>query len=190
MTSITYLMAGLPSLVFPDPPPLSGEAFREACRPWLSPPSFGQVVLAGLDIETVPRRDIRHPLLRKWIAFESTLRNELVSIRSRRTGRESPSFREADGGFEGPVKSRLLQLEGAQNPLDAEILLLRFRWDFLEEETALHHFDLYAVLGYALKTGILERVQCFDREEGRKKLQSFIKRQDHELSKTGNHTRR
>jgi hypothetical protein len=190
MTCIPYLMAGLPFLVFPDPPPLSGEAFLEACRPWLSPSSFGQVLLARLDIENIPRGEIRHTLLRKWIAFESTLRNELASIRFRRTGREAPSFRETEGGFEGRVKSFLPQMEEAKNPLDAEMRLLRFRWDFLEEETALHLFDLDAVLGYALKTGILERVKCFDREEGRNKLQSFMNRQDHEPSQTGNHTRR
>ncbi len=54
------------------------------------------------------------------------------------------------------------------NPLEIEKNILRARWDFIEEQSVGHHFDIAAVGAYFAKLGILEEYFIFNKDSGLK----------------------
>jgi hypothetical protein len=54
-----------------------------------------------------------------------------------------------------------------ESPLQAEELLNRARWNFLDDLEVGHYFDIEMILVYALRLQILERKALFDEEKGR-----------------------
>ena len=52
------------------------------------------------------------------------------------------------------------------SPLQAEMLLQRARWEFLDRLEAGHYFDLSRLIIYVLKTRVAERNQQIDTELG------------------------
>ncbi len=52
------------------------------------------------------------------------------------------------------------------NPLDAELLLNNARWQFIEELSAGHFFDLEFLVAYRLKLQLQERRAMFEEEKG------------------------
>jgi hypothetical protein len=55
----------------------------------------------------------------------------------------------------------------AESPLDGELVIERERWAVLERLQVGHYFDTEALVAYALKLQILERVGRFELERGR-----------------------
>ncbi len=51
--------------------------------------------------------------------------------------------------------------------LQAEMMLIRLHWNYLDDLSALHTFDIEGLLSYALKLKMLQRKKSlFTREEG------------------------
>jgi hypothetical protein len=60
---------------------------------------------------------------------------------------------------------------GMINPLEAERLLNRARWQFLEELEVGHYFDVERLVIYSLKLQLLERIALHDQEKGREQFE-------------------
>jgi hypothetical protein len=56
--------------------------FLELCSPWLLRQDLTQLHLAEIDIENIPLKRVTNVVLQRWIAFENTLRNEMVRMRA------------------------------------------------------------------------------------------------------------
>lgn len=65
-----------------------------------------------------------------------------------------------------------IKLLDKSNPLEIEHHLLKVRWDFLDELSWDHHFDLSFLIIYYLKLQILKRLHTFNKEKG---LENFHK---------------
>jgi hypothetical protein len=54
----------------------------------------------------------------------------------------------------------------AETPLEAEKMIERYRWDFMEDKVLHYNFDVNWVILYMMKLKIAERLSRFDKEKG------------------------
>ncbi len=154
MDKYYYLVSQLPHLTFLQEPPIKREYFLEEARKWVSLGEF--LILSKVDINDF-YLDKRDPeLLREHKMFEFSLRNQLAL------------FRKSKKEGQAVKLSKELSFLGEANPLEAEIELLRMRWESIEEKEKEHYFDLEFLILYFLKIQILERLATFNKEKGQK----------------------
>ncbi|NQT28397.1 MAG: hypothetical protein HQ570_02245 [Candidatus Omnitrophica bacterium] len=149
MSKYYYLISELPFLKFNEKPFITKEFFLEEARKWLNEKDFH--ILKGVNIDDF-KQGKEKDILGKYKKFEETLRQYIVSTRSR--DQTTKHFSD--------VKAELL--EG--NPLKVEIKLFKKRWDFIESLELEHFFDIGFVILYFLKLQILDKLSVFNKEEG------------------------
>ncbi|MFA5268916.1 MAG: DUF2764 family protein [Methanoregula sp.] len=151
-----YLVASLPMLHFLSKPPFSSERFPELCSPFI-PERDAQVLRSLPYPEDYGDKNTRLPVIRQWIAFDTTLTNELVKFRAARKRLEPGTYlRVADSRESLSLTAGLAAILSA-SPLDAEEGLDEIRWKALDELATGHYFDREFLITYALKLRILER---------------------------------
>ena len=160
-----YLIASLPMVHFGTRPPFSFERFLEKCRPFVPEKDFQLV-------STLPRPDDcgeitpRHPAVRRWVEFDTALRNELVRIRATKKG-IGPSAWQRPGGYsDGSLASAVVAATISPSVIDAERSLDELRWKALEHIATGHYLDLDFLITYAFQLLILERWEKIRRAEG------------------------
>jgi hypothetical protein len=144
------------------------EEFYSLCQRWLKPQDYLLVLNAHL--EDVREKLPSCPVLRKWQNWETSLRNELVSIRAQRLGRDPYRYL-VPFSFAFGITKLVQEVMAIANPLDAEETLNRARWGFLEELEMGHFFDEERLVLYSLKLQLLERRAQLDRGKGREKFE-------------------
>ncbi|MDD1669007.1 MAG: DUF2764 domain-containing protein [Methanomicrobiales archaeon] len=151
-----YLVASLPMLHFGMKPPFSFERFLEVCRGWI--PERDYRVLSTIpQPEEYAREGKHHRTVRKWIGFDTALRNELARARASRRHLEPGAYLRPEAvGVSFPAPGITAATVHAP-PLDAELALDEIRWKALEELAAGHYFDLDLLLTYACRLQILLR---------------------------------
>jgi len=110
-------------------------------------------------------------LLRRWYEFETGLRNELARQRAAQLNRDEYAYlRTTEEGEDLTGKVGLPEMArealSQETPLKAELVLLRHRWDVLEDLELGHYFDIERLIVYYLKLQILWRKRRFNREDG------------------------
>ena len=155
-----YLVSSLPYLRFAQQPPVSREYFLLECNKWLSMHDMDILSAASINDFSVSANDLF--IIKQWKEFDSGLRKELALARNsiKHNRHEKP----------GPLAKIVLE---ASNPLLMEQAFERIRWDFLDSLETGNFFDLNFLTVYFLKIQILERLQMFDREEGKKIFESM-----------------
>jgi hypothetical protein len=158
MSGYYYLLSSLPSLAFEQAAPLSAMDFKEALARWLTPADMAIVESLG---GPLPAAKTANGLVNVWNEREWGLHNALVRLRAQKLGREAGTslHLEADW-FDGEtfsIQENARQAMTAANPLEAELILDRARWQLLDELEIGHHFDLEQVVIYALKLAMCER---------------------------------
>lgn len=171
-----YIVSSLPYLSFEDSPPFSHEELLERCALWLSSQERAQLGLGLLDIERIPQDLLANDLLRRWVSFENTLRNELVRYRARDLGFGEEKYMRERPGFEIDAVEEVHKALQIPSLYEKEIALLEIRWDFLSRMEPGHYFDLTVLIIYGLKLQILERMQSFSEEKGRQLLKIICER--------------
>jgi hypothetical protein len=151
-----YLIASLPMLHFGMKPPFSFERFLEMCRRFIPEKDY-QLLRTLPQPPQYTEHGKRPPILRRWVAFDGALRNELVRIRAARRHTEPATYLRP-GGYRG---SSLVPVVTAAtmnaSVLDAEKNLDEIRWKALEELATGHYFDLDVLITYAYQLLILQR---------------------------------
>ena len=142
--------------------PMSEEEFFE---------SFGQI-LTEKDFDTLKNAKLvpvgepqSNKILEKWNNWEISLRNELVKMRASKKGQDGEKY--IADGFETDSLEIAREAFQASTPLDAELILNKARWDYLETLEAEHYFDLAKVIIYFLKLQILQRKLLINKEKGK-----------------------
>jgi len=174
MIEYYYLLSSLRTLNFYEEPPLPYPEFLEQCTAWLSCRDLLQLQLAKIDIENILSEKVENDLLNRWISFENTLRNELVKIRSKTLQIPEETYLRLEFDFDPSARSLVHQAIETMSPYEAEVELLKMRWDFLTHHEAGHSFDLTAVIVYGLKLQLMGRMQDFEEAKGEKILEYFI----------------
>jgi hypothetical protein len=168
-----YLVSQLPGLVYGQEPPMSSARFRDLARAQLSAEDASLLSLLSLDPQ--PGSGAGRPsyaetgaptgsgFIDRWRDWERALRLNLARLRAlkiKREGALDPPLVPADAA------SGAQQALAAENPLEAEALLDRARWNAIEQFQGIPPFTRNAVYAYLLKLLILERRASFKVETG------------------------
>ncbi|HLW21671.1 MAG TPA: DUF2764 family protein [Sphaerochaetaceae bacterium] len=179
MASYYYLVASLPMLRFDEDPPISLESFLQMCEQNLGSKEYDLVRnLAEGNSEAIQHE---RPFLKAWHRFQTTMRKSLHEKRAKalmRVEETEQSSLDKDIQTEQVVKDALQ----ADNPLDAELILMRYHWEFAEQLSQTQVFSLEVLFTYAIQLALLERKALFTPMEGNAEfrrlfsnLQSIIK---------------
>lgn len=171
MSRYYFTVSSLPYLRYEDPPSLSLEAFHGLCVPWLNPADYRLILSASIAVlaDTLPTCSV----LQRWRQWEINLRNELVKIRAQKMGTD-PFRYTAPSTFTMGSAELATEAAGMINPLEAESLLNRARWQFLEELEVGHYFDVERLVVYSLKLQLLGRIALHDLEKGREQFEEIF----------------
>ena len=179
MASYYYLVASLPMLRFEDNPPITLDQFLADCQQSMHANDYVIVreLVAG-NLESIANQST---YIMHWKRFLASLNGLLFGARSAALSREIDDRKvvtDADIHLQDIVK----QAMQAENPLEAELLLMHFQWKMAEELSQSHVFSLEVLLTYAIQLALLERKSLFTPIEGNAEfkrlfsnLQSIIK---------------
>lgn len=165
MLNEVYLMNSLPSLSFGQAPPISLEEFSDMARSELSARGFKALERVSMRDEDSKSRKIKLKGLHK---MHTGLLKDMAEIRNSRMEKR-------------PARLNLLPdtvLEA--NPLDREIGIINWQWDYLDALVANKSFTLSEVIVYKLKLQLLFRMHSFNKERGIKVLDSVVNPQKKE----------
>jgi len=151
-----YLIASLPMLHFGMKPPFSFERFLEVCSPFI-PKKDSQLLRTLPHPEHYVEKGTRQRSIRKWIEFDSALRNELVRIRATKKHIDPAMYLRPDGYTGSSLAPAGMAANMTTSVLDAEKTLDETRWKALEELATGHYFDLDVLITYAYHLLILQR---------------------------------
>jgi len=112
--------------------------------------------------------------LRKWNAFEKSLRNELVKIRASRKHFPSHKYMRDPGYVEPFITRAAMSAHRSASLLTSEKLLDQRRWQVLDELSIGHYFDLDFLIIYAYKLLILEKWQKVRKADKEKILEEAL----------------
>ncbi len=172
-----YLVATLPMLRYEGGLPFDTASFLEQCKSQVSESDYQSLESA------LSGRHASHPFLKKWQQFASMVKKELNDQRSTRLGLTEPKYRN-DGEKDFRIGEAVRQALSNDNALEAELSLLSLKWNFIEEISALHFFDVEALLSYAVKLQILERKSLFTKEEGNAEFKRLFSNLQSEIANT------
>jgi hypothetical protein len=101
--------------------------------------------------------------INNWVTRERALALNLARVRSAKLKRDfsiEPSAYNADAEAQAKAAAAM------ENPLEAELLLDKGRWDAVEAAAGLAVFDVNKIYAYLLKLRLMERFSAFKVEEG------------------------
>lgn len=166
-----YLVSSLPMLHFGMKLPFSFEKFREICRGLIPEDDFK--VMEAISLVWQPP-DRQHPLIKKWLEFDTALRNEIAKVRAGYKHQDALKYLRGEVSFSDPALTRLaITSHRNTSLLEAERILDEARWQVLEELSTGHYFDLEFLIIYTLKLRMLERWDRIERAD-KEKLLSLV----------------
>lgn len=149
-----YLISSLPALSFEAKPPISFERFINICRDFIDDDKLQMLKSLSLSCEY---KTVNNQTLIKWQEFDVKLRNELVKIRSIKKNINSQLYLRPSTQEEHNISQIAISVCRNPHPLDAEKILDRARWDFLDSISFGHYFDFDMLLIFGYKLLILEK---------------------------------
>ncbi|MDA3831880.1 MAG: DUF2764 family protein [Spirochaetales bacterium] len=173
MASYYYLTASLPMLKPDNEPPFTEEQFLALCRRHLNPKDL--TVLEKLsqngEDETVA---VHNNAAEAWIAFDRMMSAELAQNRAERLQVPDKETYAKSGFCPAAVREAVKKAVTADSPLEAEYLLFKVRFSYLEELSINHHFDLTRIVVYYLKLKMMIRKSYFNYELGEQEFKRLL----------------
>jgi len=158
-----YMVSSLPMLAYDTERFMSEEEFLDSCESTVSPQDYR--LLKNTSLIPADTEEFSHPVLEKWNSWERSLRNDLVKIRAGRKGVDGDKY-VASGAIETGLQNIARDACTAATPLEAEIILDKARWEYLENLEAGHYFDLGKLIIYYLQVQLLQRRSRLIKEKG------------------------
>ena len=167
-----YLISSLPMLHYGAKPPFSFERFLDMCRPFT--PGKDYRILDSLPRpEHYAEGGERHECIKKWIEFDTALRNELVRIRAGKKNVE-PAMYIREGGSSSLITIPISASGMQTSLLDTERALDELRWKRLEDLATCHYFDLDYLITYGYHLLILERWENIRSSDGKAMFRKIL----------------
>jgi hypothetical protein len=160
MSSHYYLIAQLPTLIFGKESPITKDAFLAEAEKWLT--EHEMKTLHAVDINRYAARSNDHPVYKNILHYEHLIRTDVAKWREAKKN---------DLDYKPSTIPAALLKEGT--PLDAEMKLMRLRWDYIDEMMRDLHFDFGYLILYYLQLQLLQRFFTFDKERGLEKFQKL-----------------
>lgn len=167
----TYLIASLPALHFENKPPFSFANFISLCRQFISKEELEALREISLDPEW---KDQAQQTIQKWISFDTALRNGLVKLRAAHLHIDQAKFLRPHFLAHPEIIHNAAVAFRNPHPLEAERILDKARWDFLEEIAFGHYFDLDFLVIYAYKLLILEKWERVNSGDSRRLVEEVL----------------
>jgi hypothetical protein len=159
-----YLVSTLPMVFFDSENfPEEGQ-YLTSCRDWLTPHDMDLLESADIDLSDNPATGCH--LLDSWNNWVASLTYQLALLRASAKGKETERFNEYTDvvlGHDAVSRDALAQ----SSPLNAEEMLDKTKWEFLDFLEGGHFFDIEKLIIYYLKIQILNRKKNFTIENGR-----------------------
>lgn len=165
--SYYYFVASLPALSLGAPPPLDRARFEADAARLLSPEDV-------LRLRTLADGEGDDAFAARWRSMETQLRNAAARVRAARLGVDAAPHLRTHAGFSVHLEAAVTDAYAKPNPMDRELTLDRFRWQFLDEASRGDPFGFAAVQAYALKLRIAERWAALTDEAGAQRLQEAV----------------
>jgi hypothetical protein len=143
--------------------PISEAEFFEVCETTLTEKNF--LILQSARLVPFEEKS-KTTIIEKWNCWERGLRNELVKMRASKKSQDSEKYI-PEGNTEIGVFEVAREAFQAPSPLEAESILNRARWDYLEELEAGHYFNFSTIIVYYLKLQLLQRRAQINKEKGK-----------------------
>ncbi|MCA9407457.1 MAG: DUF2764 family protein [Candidatus Omnitrophica bacterium] len=182
-----YFATSLPYIQFDDKPPMTCEDYLGECqrllpdvdykfmRTLLSEKILDYVFLQKLLVENKGEVRIGNQVYDKGIRFNRSFRNEVAWFRAERAGKDPSFYIRGERDSNPKVLELIQQLDKISNPLDAERMIEKFRWEFVDELSVGHYFDIEFLTTYGFKLKILERLETFKSDKGREVFEEIKK---------------
>lgn len=148
-------------LHFEAQPPFSFEVFLVRCAEFIPAKDLKALEAVSGAQAQAPGLEI----IRKIQGFEAMLRNELVRIRAAHKKIDPEKYLRLDGFAGQSIYHVALAAHRNPSPLDGERILDKERWNFLDELSIGHYFDLDFLIVYATKLLILERWERINKSD-------------------------
>jgi hypothetical protein len=155
-------------------PPFSSQAFFQMCQEQLTP--FDWQILKNSLLSYDGEPSSTNDVFNRWLQFQKGLRNEIAWFRALEFNKDPFAHMRGERFVEPVIIDVVAQAAKAPDPLSAERILDRVRWQKLEELTVGHYFDTAYLVTYALKLQILERYQVINPSKGKEVLRSYQNR--------------
>ena len=172
MASRYYFLSSMSMLSFSDKAPMSWEDFLTQAKGNVSESDYGSLLAIS------EGKSGSSAFLSKWNDMNRKL-DEAVNVQRRhnlhREDKSQVVFVDYD------IEKVTNEALNAKNPLEAEMALLRFRYDWLETQKGYEPFSETAFLCYALQLRILLRKDLFNVEAGNEQFQSMFENIQKEL---------
>lgn len=152
----TFLISSLPALNFGMKPPFLYERFLEICRPLISQQDFQLLDSLPVTVDEY-RKGLKHPMVEKWLSFDTALRNELVKIIARNKKIDEYKYLRGETYIDTAISHIAMSATKNASIIEAEKMLDEARWQALDELCFGHYFDIDYLILYAYKLKILER---------------------------------
>lgn len=175
MANYYYLVSSLPMLSLDQDLPMPYSSFLSMCKSSMSQSDYEEISKAKLS----PEKGAKNHLMRKWEDYLTSVSSTLKEERSRKLGWE---FEKGEYVADQTLKQRIHEAVFNKNPLDGEMEILALYFDFLDENTPFDGFSLEALMIYALKMQIIERVRAFSQEKGRAEFRTLYGRIQEQFS--------
>ncbi len=164
-----YTVSSLPMLFFDSEKFMTQEEFFECCETTVSEKDFNTLKSAAVLPGENPGNNI---VLSKWNSWENSLRDELVKLRAAKKGIDADKYVSGNAGESG-VSELARDVFNASSPLEAETILDKGRWEYLEMLESGHIFDLGKLIIYYLQLQILERKSQINHEKGQQNFKTL-----------------
>ena len=165
-----YLVSQLPSLdAVGEDIPITEESFMELCRRFLNKKAVE--VLENLTlIPNIAYTPSGSELVNKWNEWERDFRLALVKVRAEKLNKP---YEQKDVVLSSELIKTATIVTSMENPLDAELFLLRMRLSFLETLRPMDTFSQEFLFYYALKLKLLSRIKGFDSTRGEREYRKI-----------------
>jgi len=167
MDKYIYLATSMPTLIWGSDHFISEEDFLSDAEKWMNEADYRALVST---LSNKFEANEAKGIYSEYLSFEKALRTELAAYRTA-----------SKDGYEYKFVHLPPQLVKDGNPLDSELKLIKYRWDWLEEREFGHYSDLDFFLLYYLKLQLLQRVATFKQEVGEEAFEALVK---HNLENT------
>jgi len=104
------------------------------------------------------------------VKFESDFRNEMACFRAQKMSKDPYKYIRGTKENQPALREAIVQASKMPNLFEAETLLDKTMWAFLDDLVSGHFYDLDYIIVYGLKLKILERQQTYRTPKGRSRF--------------------
>lgn len=167
MSSYYYLLAALPCLSYDGQAPLLLDEFLGFVQTQVDEHTLK--IIKSSSLLNLDLRQRAHPFFRRYQLWEISLRHSLALLRAQALKREAEPYLRGLT-LQTAAFSLARQAWQAADPLTAELILGRGRFQFLSDLEVGYQFSLVNLISYRLKLEILVRKDHFKEGLGQAKL--------------------